>query len=331
MRGFFGWYKRNYDKHPYVMAFCTCAIKASASDCLAQMVVEKNDKFDVGRNLKFTLWGAVQTGAIQHWAYNVVFTRMYGTSTTLVNALKKTLTECFVYIPLLYMPNYYLFKAVLNGKSVTDGVQMYCDEIGGVIPRYAMIWIPANFINFGPLMPMQFRIAFAASVSFCWSILLSCLSPMNKLEQEDTNKAETTTTATTSSDTPPSSPSPSPSSPPPTPSLHLPRVESIQIETPAGRPITAAVGAREDKDVSTITVLQTAGAVTDTPAADKQGEKDRAASSPPSSPSSPSLSPPAITECSAKEEASRALPVVAAEREREGEGEECRGKTHGDV
>lgn len=51
---------------------CTCRfLSTSGSDALVQTQVERKEKMDWERNLKFAVWGAVQTGWIQHWVGGV--------------------------------------------------------------------------------------------------------------------------------------------------------------------------------------------------------------------------------------------------------------------
>ncbi|CEM30109.1 unnamed protein product [Vitrella brassicaformis CCMP3155] len=176
-RRFFQWYKAKYDDWPYLMAFATCGIKASASDVITQRNVEGCESLDVARNAKFALFGAAYTGCAQHFWYNVVFPRFLGTGCSLVVVTRKVLCELFVHTPLSYFPVYYVFKAVLNGKRPLEGLYEYRGEAASVLPHYWMLWTPGHIMTFA-VIPPQFRIAWVAGVSFCWSIILSHLAPM---------------------------------------------------------------------------------------------------------------------------------------------------------
>jgi len=153
-------------------------VQGGASDTLAQFKIERAESWDVLRTVKFASFSGLQTGCIQHFFYNVVFTRAFGPQRTMLVAVRKTLAECLGYIPFVYMPNYFMLKSVFNGGSLSEGLGDYVAEISGIMPKYWMIWTPVNLLVFGPLVQPQFRIACVAAVSFCWSALLSYLQPM---------------------------------------------------------------------------------------------------------------------------------------------------------
>lgn len=166
-------YRRVSRAAPLWCAFATCWVKGSASDAVAQKVVEQKESIDVRRNLAFATFSGAYLGIGQHVVYNVAFTRIFGSGTDLLTGLKKVLADSAVHVPLLYLPLYYPFETVaLKKGSVLDGLHRYRADAYDVLTTYWSTWPMVHLVSF-TVMPQELRISFVACVSFAWLIYLS--------------------------------------------------------------------------------------------------------------------------------------------------------------
>jgi hypothetical protein len=161
---------------PLTTAFATCWIKGAASDAFAQLRIEQKDCIDWKRNIAFGFFSAAYLGIGQHCIYNVAFTRVFGTKTDLLTGLKKVVADSLIHVPLIYMPLYYPYKAVILGEgSMRDGLERYAHDARDVLGTYWSMWPGVHLISF-TVMPQELRIGFVATVSFVWLIYLSYAS-----------------------------------------------------------------------------------------------------------------------------------------------------------
>lgn len=163
---------------PLATAFATCWLKGSASDVIAQTQLEGSERVDLRRNMAFGFFSAAWLGVGQHLVYNVAFTRIFGTSTHLFTALKKVAADSAVHVPMMYLPLYYSFKAVVLGEgdgTALGGLAQYSHDFWPVMTTYWSAWPLVHLTSF-TVVPVELRIGFVACVSFCWLIYLSYAS-----------------------------------------------------------------------------------------------------------------------------------------------------------
>lgn len=165
---------------PLTTAFATCFVKGSASDAIAQTQVERHERFDWRRNVAFALFSGGYLGIGQHYVYNVAFTRLLGRGTDLATGLKKVVADSAVHVPMIYLPLYYPYKAmVLGDGSALDGLQRYRHDAYDVLTTYWSAWPAVHLCSF-TVMPQELRISFVAGVSFVWLVYLSYASHREK-------------------------------------------------------------------------------------------------------------------------------------------------------
>lgn len=162
---------------PWVCGVTTCFVKGSASDIVAQKVVEKRDKVNLGRNLGFALFSGAYTGLFQNLLYMHVYTRLFGTASTLAMAARKSLFDAGVHVPLLYMPVGYTMANIFtsDGLNPLAGLNQYKEEFWESNLSAAMVWVPAHLLTFS-VVPPHLRIPFTASVSFGWLVMMSSIA-----------------------------------------------------------------------------------------------------------------------------------------------------------
>lgn len=160
---------------PLSVAFATCWLKGSASDLVAQKVVEKKQHVNWRRNLAFAAFSGAYLGCAQHFIYNVVFTRVFGAGLNLWNAVRKVAADGLLHVPLLYLPLYYMFQdAVLRGGA-TAGLRRYSEEWLECMKPYWSMWTFFHLANFC-FTPPELRIGLIAALSFVWLVVLSYVS-----------------------------------------------------------------------------------------------------------------------------------------------------------
>eukprot|EP00967_Tisochrysis_lutea_P027864 scaffold32377_cov34-Tisochrysis_lutea.AAC.1 len=199
---------------PYASAFTITAIKATASDLIAQtreQSVEQAGRSAEGggktrrahgrtalsvsprtlatlpallelpdivwrRTTAFFLYGGLYQGATQYYLFNECFPRWFGTSDDLATLATKVLFDQLVLTPFLCLPVAYLIKAIAFAESPAEGLRRYIADVKeDLLIKYWLIWTPAQCFTFG-VVPPQYRIAFIALVSFFWLIILSTIS-----------------------------------------------------------------------------------------------------------------------------------------------------------
>jgi len=122
----------------------------------------------------------------QHLLYNRVYVKIFNNFRTLPWAIGASIFDSMVHVPLMCLPSYFGFKSMLTGGTFFEGMRSYVDHGWETLQAYWKIWIPAQIITFG-LVPLAFRIAWIASVSLVWHVILSFTQPMtaeNIVEKE---------------------------------------------------------------------------------------------------------------------------------------------------
>jgi len=174
---------------PYVAAFLTCSVKASAADLIAQTrQCAKN--VDVSRNLAFLVYGGLYQGLAQQFMYSTVFPDIFGHDLDMMGLASQVSFDMCIVGPFLCLPLAYAFKSMFSGdeneeltsletkgQALQQGLEKYVNDVTsqGLLLKYWGLWTPVNFLTFG-VVPMHFRVAFVASVSFFWILILSSVA-----------------------------------------------------------------------------------------------------------------------------------------------------------
>jgi len=109
--------------------------------------------------------------------YNRLFPIMFGKEQTMARVVKMTLFDGLVNAPFLWLPPAYIVQALVYGYPKRAALKKYVKDVreNGLLRKYWSLWVPASFFNFS-IIPPHFRIAFVASVSFFWMIILSLVA-----------------------------------------------------------------------------------------------------------------------------------------------------------
>lgn len=164
-----------YQSQPYMAAFLTCSTKAGAADYIAQ--VSNNNSTDVGRNLAFMLYGGLYQGLCQQFMYVNLYPSWFGTTGSPTSVLSQLVVELGIVGPLLCLPLAYVSKSLINATGIEEGLSKYIHDVQhqDLLTKYWSLWVPVNVFTFG-VVPLYFRVAFVAAVSFFWIICLSMVA-----------------------------------------------------------------------------------------------------------------------------------------------------------
>jgi protein Mpv17 len=195
-----------FQTQPYVSAFVTCSVKASAADYIAQSQALESDEVseedalttassssqgdsvanapagvDISRNMAFIFYGGLYSGLAQQFFYTVMFPAWFGHAHTWQTVALEVGTDMAVIGPFLCLPIAYVVKTAftdeLTVKNVKLGLEKYVEDVKlrGLLFKYWAVWIPAQSLTFS-VIPEHFRILFVAAISFFWMFILSSTS-----------------------------------------------------------------------------------------------------------------------------------------------------------
>lgn len=162
-----------FQTEPYLAAFLTCSLKASAADWVAQT---QQKEHDVNRNLAFILYGGLYQGCVQTFIFSVLFPFWFP-DPSFQSILTQVGIDILILGPMVCMPTVYTMKALFAGEEGSAGIKKYLDHVQnkGILFKYWSIWGPVQTLNFG-IIPHHLRVVFVAMVSFFWICLLSTVS-----------------------------------------------------------------------------------------------------------------------------------------------------------
>lgn len=169
---------------PYIAAFLTCSVKASAADWIAQtQQQQRQESLDVARNAGFILYGGLYQGCAQQFMYSRIFPDIFGHDLDLLGLASQVFFDMMFVGPLLCLPMAYAAKTLCTScgesklQALQEGLKKYGHDVTtqGLLFKYWALWTPVNFITFG-VIPLHFRVAFVACISFFWIFILSSVA-----------------------------------------------------------------------------------------------------------------------------------------------------------
>ena len=161
-------------RRPVASSFVFCVAKGSMSDIISQRVLEDH-AISWRRNLSFSLYSGFYLGLAQYGIYNTLFIRIFGTSQSLRNSIRKVLADSLVHVPFVYFPVYYIRNTLSLGRVIAiDGIASYIQDAtsSNLLISYYTLWPAVQMVTFTTISP-HLRIPFIASVSFAWLMYLS--------------------------------------------------------------------------------------------------------------------------------------------------------------
>lgn len=183
-----------YQTQPYMAAFLTCSVKASAADLVAQKKSEQND-IDVSRNLAFLAYGGIWQGIFQQFLFTALYPLLFA-GNSWDSILEQVVFDTSVMGPMVCLPIVYTVKNLfrtgnVSKETVLEALETYYDHVTtrGLLTTYWSIWIPAQFATFG-FVPPHLRVLFVAAVSFFWVTKLSAISAVDQDQDATTTHTD---------------------------------------------------------------------------------------------------------------------------------------------
>mmetsp|Transcript_59900 Transcript_59900/g.128525 ORF Transcript_59900/g.128525 Transcript_59900/m.128525 type:complete len:190 (+) Transcript_59900:159-728(+) len=165
---------------PMPVAFTTCWVKGSASDVVSQKLVERKSTVDWQRTLSFATFSGAYGGCAQHYVYNVIFSRLFGSAMDLSTALKKVVADGLVHAPCVCMPCYFAFEDTMLGYGPLSGLRRYSVECIDCLKPYWCVWTIFHLFNF-LFTPPELRIGLVACMSLIWLTIFSYITHRKRL------------------------------------------------------------------------------------------------------------------------------------------------------
>ncbi|KAJ8602093.1 hypothetical protein CTAYLR_001648 [Chrysophaeum taylorii] len=182
--------------YPFNFNLIVATLKTSAADILTQTTVERKapHEIDWRRNASFAVFGFSYLGGFQYWLQVNMFRRWFAgmdrftqlsfaeklrDTRGLVTAGKQIFFDCFIHLPFMYYPTFYVVKQAVQGDDTTpdaivsNGLTKYVTNFLPDQTAMLSVWFPADFIIFS--VPLWLRLPTRHVVSFGWTAYLSFL------------------------------------------------------------------------------------------------------------------------------------------------------------
>jgi len=182
---------------PVPTKMLTAAILVSLGDGVSQVTEAKGEgfRYDIQRGLSFAVFGAVYTGAFQHWWFLTLNEAVTvppdadNAQLWMVASIKTILCQ-FGTIPLVYIPLFFLLTGALRGLSPEQSFKRASELYEPLLKRNISYWIPVQMGQFLFVDP-QWQVPYVCIAGFVWSIVLSSLAgPMQAAGKTHEPRAE---------------------------------------------------------------------------------------------------------------------------------------------
>ena len=151
---------------------------------------ECTKRLEKRRVLGMVLYSGLVSGICVEFMYSSVFPVIFGvTEGGFLRAIRMTIFDECINAPFLWLPPAYMAQAIVYGTSIREAIQKYITDVRehGLLIKYWSIWIPMSLFNFA-IVPLHFRVAFVAVVSFFWMIILSIVANRKESNSNDEDK-----------------------------------------------------------------------------------------------------------------------------------------------
>jgi len=178
---------------PVPTKMLTAALMVALGDAVSQVTEArgKDVSFDAQRGMSLAVFGAVYTGAFQHWWFltlNDAISVPEDASAAqlwLVAATKTCLCQ-FGTIPLVYIPLFFALTGALRGLTLEQNLQRARDLYEPLLRRNISYWLPVQMAQF-LWVDESWQVPYVCTAGFVWSIILSGLTGRisEKKEEEE--------------------------------------------------------------------------------------------------------------------------------------------------
>eukprot|EP00927_Polykrikos_kofoidii_P055257 TRINITY_DN49538_c0_g1_i1.p1 TRINITY_DN49538_c0_g1~~TRINITY_DN49538_c0_g1_i1.p1 ORF type:complete len:216 (-),score=30.78 TRINITY_DN49538_c0_g1_i1:33-626(-) len=168
-------------RHAVVTAALAGTSKTSGCDFCVQRFAERRDTVDWRRNAAFASFGLSWVGCGQYFLFNKVFPFLVpgiNGRARLLPIISVTMMDSFVHIPFLYLPIFYLFRAIahepLKGPQevLEVAVLSWRTNLLSDVRMQCSIFAPVIAFNFA-VNPPHLRVPFTVAAGILWVCVLS--------------------------------------------------------------------------------------------------------------------------------------------------------------
>ncbi|CAL8073337.1 unnamed protein product [Orchesella dallaii] len=143
----------------------------SVGDGISQTMVEKKDKFDVGRNIRFGLLGLCIIGPTLRTWYGILDRRINIQASKLRTAVVKMAVDQGIFAP-IFIGNFLGINSLTQGNSLSQMKNDVSKNFKDVVISNYKLWPAVQLISFS-VVPLQYRVLFVQSVAVFWNTYLS--------------------------------------------------------------------------------------------------------------------------------------------------------------
>lgn len=151
----------------------TASTLGFAGDVICQLGVERNERMDWCRCFAMTSFGAGYMGIVAYKIYNsyclILPARVL--AKPWYEGITCSAIDNFVHCPLLYMPVFYAWTEMVQGRTAAQAYEAF--QSAGLTSIYAcwMMWGPFQALNFGFIAPAN-RTAAVNVMCLLWNVIL---------------------------------------------------------------------------------------------------------------------------------------------------------------
>jgi len=164
-------YNAALEANPLIVKCLTSLVGFSLGDILAQLFVEKVEKFDFARLARLASFGFLLHGTMGHYFYGFLDGKFPGTNAATVAT--KVGIDQVLFNP-VFGSIFFTYMGLAAGDSLGDVKAKIQRDIKTAVVGSWTVWVPAHTINFKFISPQQ-RLLYINTVQIGYNIFLSFL------------------------------------------------------------------------------------------------------------------------------------------------------------
>jgi len=165
-------YEELLDEKPLLMKALTSLMGFTLGDILAQVFIQKNEKFDYFRLFRLASFGFLIHGTSSHWFYGMLDGKIPGTSAKVV--FTKVFIDQVLWNPIFGIM-FFSYVALLEAKGLAYVIDKTKNELLTQVTGSWKVWPLAHTINFR-FVPSSQRVLYINTIQIGYNCFLSLIS-----------------------------------------------------------------------------------------------------------------------------------------------------------